>query len=53
MHIIPRYRGDVPDPRGGIRRIKKSVAPYPADGEYPDRLIVVQLYYELVEDVGV
>lgn len=33
LHIIPRYRGDVPDPRGGIRRIKKSLVPYPAEGE--------------------
>lgn len=21
MHIIPRYRGDVPDPRGGVRKV--------------------------------
>ena len=21
VHVIPRYQGDVPDPRGGIRRI--------------------------------
>ena len=27
VHVIPRYRGDVPDPRGGIRRIKKSLVP--------------------------
>ncbi len=33
MHIIPRYSGDVPDPRGGIRRIKKSMVPYPAEAE--------------------
>lgn len=33
MHIIPRYKGDVPDPRGGIRKIKKSVIPYPKEGE--------------------
>lgn len=33
VHIIPRYRGDVPDPRGGIRRIKKSLVPYAAEGE--------------------
>ena len=26
VHIIPRYTGDVPDPRGGIRRIKKPCA---------------------------
>lgn len=27
-HVIPRYLGDVEDPRGGIRKIKKSVVPY-------------------------
>lgn len=31
MHVIPRYTGDVPDPRGGIRRIKKSLVPYLAE----------------------
>ncbi len=33
MHVIPRYEGDVPDPRGGIRRIKKSLVPYVEEGE--------------------
>ena len=33
VHVIPRYLGDVPDPRGGIRRIKKSLVPYAAEGE--------------------
>lgn len=32
-HIIPRYLGDVEDPRGGIRKIKTSVVPYLAEGE--------------------
>ncbi|GAW90947.1 HIT family protein [Calderihabitans maritimus] len=32
-HVIPRYLGDVKDPRGGIRKIKKSVIPYLAEGE--------------------
>ncbi len=32
-HVIPRYAGDVEDPRGGIRKIKKSIVPYLADGE--------------------
>lgn len=32
-HVIPRYLGDVVDPRGGIRRIKKSLVPYAAEGE--------------------
>jgi len=33
VHIIPRYNGDVADPRGGIRRIKQSLVPYLAEGE--------------------
>lgn len=28
IHVIPRYKGDVPDPRGGIRRFKKSLVPW-------------------------
>lgn len=24
MHIIPRFKGDIEDPRGGVRRIKKQ-----------------------------
>jgi diadenosine tetraphosphate (Ap4A) HIT family hydrolase len=31
MHIIPRYQGDVPDPRGGIRKLMKNMVPYPAE----------------------
>ncbi|MEG6615997.1 HIT family protein [Peptococcaceae bacterium 1198_IL3148] len=31
--LIPRFKGDVADPRGGIRKIKKSVVPYAAEGE--------------------
>lgn len=27
-HLIPRYRGDQPDPRGGIRRIFPELAEY-------------------------
>lgn len=33
VHVIPRYIGDVSDPRGGIRKIKKSLVPYAAEGE--------------------
>ena len=36
MHVIPRYDGDVADPRGGIRRIKKSIVPYAEEGEQHD-----------------
>jgi len=28
LHIIPRYRGDVPDPRGGVRWILPARAKY-------------------------
>jgi diadenosine tetraphosphate (Ap4A) HIT family hydrolase len=28
IHVIPRYRGDVPDPRGGIRWVIPSKAAY-------------------------
>jgi diadenosine tetraphosphate (Ap4A) HIT family hydrolase len=28
VHLIPRYRGDQPDPRGGIRRIFPELADY-------------------------
>ncbi len=31
FHVIPRYSGDVENPRGGIRKIKKSLVPYPAE----------------------
>ena len=31
FHVIPRYSGDVKNPRGGIRRIKKSLIPYPVE----------------------
>jgi len=33
VHIIPRFRGDVPDPRGGVRKIKQSLVPYLAEGK--------------------
>lgn len=28
VHVIPRYRGDVENPRGGIRRLKRAVVEY-------------------------
>ena len=28
VHVIPRYRGDVPDPRGGIRNVIPTVGNY-------------------------
>ncbi len=30
-HLIPRFTGDVENPRGGIRRIKKNLVPYPEE----------------------
>ncbi|MFC1660189.1 HIT family protein [Gemmatimonadota bacterium] len=32
VHVIPRYQGDVPDPRGGIRWVIPDRAPYWEDG---------------------
>jgi diadenosine tetraphosphate (Ap4A) HIT family hydrolase len=29
LHVIPRYVGDVSEPRGGIRNFKKPLVPYP------------------------
>jgi len=28
VHLIPRYKGDVENPRGGVRNIKKNLVPY-------------------------
>ncbi len=28
VHLIPRYLGDVEDPRGGIRNLKEQLVPY-------------------------
>ncbi|WBW96358.1 HIT family protein [Oceanirhabdus sp. W0125-5] len=28
MHLIPRYKGDVENPRGGVRKLKKELVPY-------------------------
>jgi diadenosine tetraphosphate (Ap4A) HIT family hydrolase len=33
IHLIPRYKGDSPDPRGGIRRIFPDKAKYWEDNE--------------------
>ena len=33
VHVIPRYKGDVPDPRGGIRHVIPSKADYWSVGE--------------------
>lgn len=44
FHVIPRYVGDVKNPRGGIRRLKKSVVPYPLEDNG------IQEYGKLVRD---
>jgi len=31
VHVIPRYVGDVKNPRGGVRKIITSIVPYPAE----------------------
>jgi len=28
VHLIPRYKGDVEDPRGGVRHLKEELVPY-------------------------
>jgi diadenosine tetraphosphate (Ap4A) HIT family hydrolase len=28
FHVIPRYEGDDPNPRGGVRRVKQSIVRY-------------------------
>ena len=30
VHVIPRYEGDVEDPRGGVRKIKPSLVAFPS-----------------------
>ncbi|MDQ7822356.1 MAG: HIT family protein [Candidatus Eremiobacteraeota bacterium] len=29
IHLIPRYRGDIDDPRGGVRKLKHNLVEYP------------------------
>ena len=33
VHVIPRYQGDVEDPRGGVRWVVPDKAPYWSDSE--------------------
>ncbi|MBF8436103.1 HIT family protein [Halanaerobiaceae bacterium Z-7014] len=28
IHLIPRYEGDIDDPRGGVRKLKKELVPF-------------------------
>lgn len=45
IHVIPRYQGDVENPRGGIRKVKKSIVPYPNEEKKEDGV-----YNKLVRD---
>src|SRR5512139_734506 len=36
VHIIPRYDGDVRDPRGGVRHVIPSTAAYPTESAESD-----------------
>ena len=38
-HVIPRYIGDVENPRGGVRKIKKSIVPYPLEELRDERVL--------------
>lgn len=65
VHVIPRYTGDVPDPRGGVRHVIPARANYLVnDGDWPveelvreafapapGRLFVRQLLPELSRDL--
>ena len=35
FHVIPRYEGDVPNPRGGVRWVKPEYADY-VPGQHPE-----------------
>lgn len=39
VHVIPRYHGDVPDPRGGVRHVIPTKGNYLDSGTRPDGLI--------------
>lgn len=28
IHLIPRYKGDIENPKGGVRKLKKELVPY-------------------------
>lgn len=28
IHLIPRYKGDIDNPKGGVRKLKKELVPY-------------------------
>lgn len=43
VHLIPRYHGDVPDPRGGVRHVIPQLANYLAENP-PDYLVNKTIY---------
>ncbi|MCY3007949.1 MAG: DEAD/DEAH box helicase family protein, partial [Planctomycetota bacterium] len=43
VHLIPRYHGDVPDPRGGVRHVIPQLANYLAENP-PDYLLSKTTY---------
>ncbi|WP_062050474.1 HIT family protein [Bacillus sp. JCM 19034] len=47
FHLIPRYKGDIDDPRGGIRKAIPNLVPYPVleDAEEDKREIPVTKGY--------
>lgn len=50
FHIIPRYTGDVDNPRGGVRNFKESIVPYPVPRNSEEQDGQVVIYNKLVRD---
>ena len=53
IHLIPRYRGDVPDPRGGVRRILPGVGSFRRGSGNPSAYPVPRPLYEYSHRVEV
>lgn len=50
VHVIPRYLGDVENPRGGIRRIKKSIVSYPLE-DLEEEGVCYKLVRDLIPEI--